>query len=226
MVLVFRVNSAYDRWWEGRKLWGEMVNSTRNLAIKLNSFLDGKDYENRKLFCDLIGDYPIASKQHLRKEWLENEYAASKNIYSSNFINCTHRPNFIASKIFEKLEELKRDKKLTENQLLLINQDVSNLTNIVGGCERIKSTPIPYSYSLFLKKIIAIYVFSMPFCFALQFGYWTIGITIVVFYAFASIELIAEEIEDPFGTDDNDLPIDELSEKIRTQTRDILNPNY
>jgi putative membrane protein len=224
MILVFRVNSAYDRWWEGRKLWGELVNNSRNLAIKLNAYISKEDVQNRKLFYELISNYPFASKQHLREEWQDEEFKFSNYLPLEELKNSSHRPNFLAKKLMEQIEKLKNENKLDTTQVLNLNQELSQLTNIIGGCERLKNTPIPYSYSIFLKKIIFIYVFSMPFCFALQFGYWTIGIVMIVFYAFASIELIAEEIEDPFGKDDNDLPTDELSNKIRSQVQEILIP--
>jgi putative membrane protein len=92
----------------------------------------------------------------------------------------------------------------------------------LGACERIRSTPIPYSYSLFIKKIIFLYTLTMPFGFVTDFGYWTILVTTFIFYAFASLELIAEEIEDPFGTDANDLPTDDLALKIGKQIDDIF----
>jgi putative membrane protein len=101
---------------------------------------------------------------------------------------------------------------------------VNELTDICGACERIRTTPIPYSYSIFIKKVIFIYVITMPFTFGLSVGYWSIFIVMMMFYAFASMELISEEIEDPFGADDNDLPTDEIADRIRINTNEILFP--
>ena len=99
---------------------------------------------------------------------------------------------------------------------------MQNLLDIAGACERIKNTPIPYSYNLFLKKVIFIYVITMPIAFVPQFGYWAILITLFVFYVLVSMEVLAEEIEDPFGIDDNDLPTQELCEKIKSNVWEIL----
>jgi putative membrane protein len=94
--------------------------------------------------------------------------------------------------------------------------------DILGGCERIKKTPIPFSYSLFLKKIIFIYIFTMPIGFVREFGYWASPIVAMIFYVFAGIELLAEEIEDPFGTDANDLPTDAIFQTIKQNLSQIF----
>jgi putative membrane protein len=110
----------------------------------------------------------------------------------------------------------------TPNDYLIISENIDDLTEICGACERIKSTPIPYSYSIFIKKIVFIYIITLPIAFGLTAGFWSIPIVMIMFYAFASLELISEEIEDPFGTDENDLPTDEIAEKIKLNTQEIL----
>ena len=91
---------------------------------------------------------------------------------------------------------------------------MNSLIDITGACERIKNSPIPFSYSLFLKKIIFVYIITMPIPFSIEFGFWGVPAVVLIFYAFASIEIVSEEVEEPFGTDANDLPIDELCIKI------------
>ena len=104
----------------------------------------------------------------------------------------------------------------------MLNNEWQSFTDIRGACERIKNTPIPYSYSAFIKKFIFLYVITMPFGFALTLGFYTIPVTIFIFYILASLELIAEEIEDPFGNDSNDLPMEKISENIKRNIQDIL----
>ncbi|HNF26245.1 MAG TPA: bestrophin family ion channel, partial [Leptospiraceae bacterium] len=103
-----------------------------------------------------------------------------------------------------------------------LDSDLKELCNILGSCERIKSTPIPYSYSLFLKKIIFVYVMSLPFSLIGDYGYWSSLIVPFVLYVFAGLELLAEEIEDPFGLDDNDIPTDRIAERLRQNVEEIL----
>ena len=104
-----------------------------------------------------------------------------------------------------------------------LDNELKALTDITGACERIKNTPIPYSYSLFIKKFIFVYTMTMPFGLVFEFKYWTILVSTFVLYVFGSIELLAEEIEDPFGNDTNDLPTSELTEKIQLNISRILN---
>lgn len=212
LLLVFRTNTAYDRWWEGRKAWGSFVNNSRNLAIKISALVD-EPYA-RKRIKQLIQNYVIASKEHLR-DGVKAEQLLEMDKYSvHDLVMHEHVPNRIASLLIREINELHTSKIISGEQLLFINAELQSFTDNIGICERIKKTPIPYSYSLFIKKIIFIYIASMPFGFAMEFGYWSAFIVPLLFYIFGSIELIAEEIEDPFGSDDNDLPTDQISETI------------
>jgi putative membrane protein len=111
---------------------------------------------------------------------------------------------------------------ITGDHLFLVDKELKEFSDILGACERIKNTPIPYSYSMYVKKFIFIYLITLPFGFVTTSGYTTIPIVLLIAFVLLSIELIAEEIEDPFGKDVNDLPTDELSAKIRNNVREIL----
>ncbi len=219
LLLVFRTNTGYDRWWEGRKKWGELVNNTRNLALKVASTNLPK--EDKKYFGRMIANYAIALKEHLRDrkglELLDLESEEKEKISEK-----THIPNEIGRRIYRRLFELKTMGKLTEYDVLLMDVNLKTFSDITGACERIKNTPIPYSYSLFLKKFIFIYVTTMPLAFVSSFGYWSILLTTFVFYVLVSMEVLAEEIEDPFGTDENDLPTAELASKIKQGIDEVL----
>ena len=95
---------------------------------------------------------------------------------------------------------------MTGDQFYIINAELQSFTEIFGACERIKNTPIPYSYSTFIKKFIFFYVMTLPFGYVFNLGYYVIPVVVFIFYVLASLELIAEEIEDPFDGVDNDLP--------------------
>ena len=99
---------------------------------------------------------------------------------------------------------------------------MQTFTDVCGACERIKNTPIPYSYSAFIKKFIFFYIMTLPFGYAFSLGYYSIPVVIFTFYVLASLELIAEEIEDPFGDDANDLPTEKISENIKKHVEEIL----
>ncbi len=221
MLLVFRTNSAYDRWWEGRKVWGSVVNNSRNLALKLSVMID-QEKEKQDL-KHLITNYVFSFKNHLRSKYIQEEFTPTEHLSLSQFADANHKPNFIAQALYKKINNLYKQNDLSGEQLIILNEELKSFTDSCGACERIKNTPIPYSYNIFLKKMIFLYIISLPIFFGSEFGYTTVPISIIVLYVFASIELIAEEIEDPFGEDDNDLPLDDICNRIKTNLNEILN---
>lgn len=222
MLLVFRTNTAYDRWWEGRKLWGALVNNSRNLAVKLNSILPNDDDQNRIFFKKLIGLFADELRQHLLNERTRLALDEQPHPEIPDFDSSKHIPNQVISLLMTKINLLHRDGKISGYQLLMLNQELQSFLDITGGCERIKNTPIPYSYSVFIKKFLFIYILTMPLGFPLVMGYFTIPVVAFISYVLGSLEMIAEEIEDPFGKDENDLPMHRIAENIRKNVNDIL----
>lgn len=222
MLLVFRTNTAYDRWWEGRKLWGSLVNSSRNLAIKLDAFLPTEDRTSRDFFAQAIPLFAIVLKRHLQKESTRLELDEQPHPELPDFNSATHPPINIAQSIVVKINQLHKQNNITPEQFIILNNEMQSFMDVCGACERIKNTPIPFSYSAFIKKFIFIYVVTLPFGFAFSLGYLAVPVTTFIFYVLASLELIAEEIEDPFGKDSNDLPMQKISENIQRNIVDIL----
>lgn len=221
MLLVFRTNTAYDRWWEGRKIWGSILNNARNLSLKLSAILVHE--KDRLELNHLIRNYVFSLKNHLRNKYVQTEFIPTDNMDLSVFEEAQHKPNVIAKSLYKKIYNLYQNKDLASEHLYVLNEELKSFTDNCGACERIKNTPIPYSYNIFLKKMIFLYIMSLPIFFGSEFGYTTVPITIIVLYVFASIELIAEEIEDPFGEDENDLPLDDICNRIKTNLNEILN---
>jgi len=222
LFLVFRTNSSYDRWWEGRKLWGSMVNNTRNLAHKLNAFLDADDTENRRWFAIMIPNYVFAVKEHLRKGTKLSELDAVSESFIEDLKDVKHIPNRLSSMMYTRINELYKGNKISGDQLFLVDKELKEFSDILGACERIKNTPIPYNYSMYIKQFMFIYLITLPLAFVTTSGYITVPIVTLVTFVLLSVELIAEEIEDPFGRDINDLPTDELSEKILDNVKEIF----
>ncbi|MDG1659165.1 MAG: bestrophin family ion channel [Crocinitomicaceae bacterium] len=223
LLLVFRTNTAYDRWWEGRKRWGSMVNDTRNLAIKINML--GLPDEDRDFFQRMIPNFTYAAKEHLRRDVKLEELELTETEVQE-LVGKEHPTLHISNLMYKRLKSLKTQGKLTEEEFLLIDKNLNALLDSLGACERILNTPIPFSYSLFLKKFIFIYVTTMPLAFVTTFGYFSALIATFVFYVLVSMEVLAEEIEDPFGTDDNDLPIDGLCLTIKKNVNQIFDSGH
>lgn len=221
MLLVFRTNTAYDRWWEGRKLWGALTNNSRNLALKLNGMLSVDDKVNRNFFRKAIPLYASILRDHLRSE--KTRLALDEIDHPELEIDHTrHQPNQVASMMMKRTQDLYRKNIISGDQLITLNSELLAFTEICGACERIKNTPIPYSYSVFIKKFIFIYIITMPMGFVFNLGYLVIPVVAFIFYVLASLELIAEEIEDPFGGDANDVPTEKLAGNIKLHVSEIL----
>ncbi len=209
LLLVFRTNTAYERWWEGRRWWGQLVNTSRNIALALNAYLPKND-PLRGPIAETLTQFAVTLKDHLRD--LPFEITGP----------IRHGPNALSAELFGQIERLRYTGSITPEQFRTLIDEVQTLADICGGCERIKKTPIPYSYNLFIKKFIFAYIMTMPFVFVHDFGYWTTLFTTFMFYVLGSLEILAEEVENPFGTDPNDLPTDEIAETIGRNVHEIL----
>ncbi|HMI06521.1 MAG TPA: bestrophin family ion channel [Flavobacterium sp.] len=217
LLLVFRTNTAYDRWWEGRKMWGALVNNSRNFAIKLSVIL--KDENDRNYFRKMIPAYASILHKHLENAETGKQLFENLDLEIDHH---KHKPNQVAKMMFQKINDLYNSKKITGDQLIILNAEVQSFTDICGACERIKNTPIPYSYSAFIKKFIFFYVMTLPFGYSFVLGYYVAPVVVFIFYVLASLELIAEEIEDPFGNDENDLPTQKIAENIRKHIEELI----
>lgn len=217
LLLAYRTNTAYDRWWEGRKAWGSLVNNSRNLAIKLAAYVH--DPQDKQRLRRLIPAYAHVLSQHLHNT------AVSLSLFDGLPLSLDHQqhaPNQVAKHLFAEINTLYSHGKLSGDQLITLNAELQGLTDSCGICERIKNTPIPYSYSVFIKKFIFFYVMTLPFGFVFNLGYFVIPVVVFIFYVLASLELIAEEIEDPFSGDANDLPTDTMAANIKKQVESLL----
>lgn len=219
LLLVFRTNTAYDRWWEGRKLWGKLVNDTRNFAIKINMILsDDRDSANQ--IARYLKYYPHFLAKHLSQEStrlaLDEDYSEIEKSLKN------HGPTDLVILLTHKLHQLKKEGKISDVEMLYLDTQISGFLDVCGGCERIKNTPIPYSYSSFIKKFIILYVLALPIAYVINLGYFMIPLTVFVYYVLMSLELIAEEIEDPFNNDENDIPMETIAQNIEKNVHQIM----
>jgi putative membrane protein len=217
LLLAYRTNTAYERWWEGRKLWGALVNNSRNLALKLSAYL--AEDQDRYFFRKVIPVYASVLAKHLSNEEVGKVLFEGLDLEIDHH---KHNPNQVAKELFQRVNELYTLGKITGEQFYILNDELKSFTDICGACERIKNTPIPYSYSAFIKKFIFFYVMTLPFGYVFSLGYLVIPVVVFIFYVLASLELIAEEIEDPFGNDSNDLPTTKIAANIKKHIEELL----
>jgi putative membrane protein len=223
LLLVFRTNSAYDRWWEGTIHWNALISVSRNLAMKMNAILPVEDKDNRRFFLQSIPFFAFTLRDHLRVSTDFTPMSFSESHQELDVVaTSVHKPNKITTLIYRHLYGLQKDGKINGEQLLSAYTDVEKLNDICSACERIRNTPIPSSYSIFVKKFVYIYIMTLPFGYIFSLGFYVIPVVSFIFYVLASLEIIAEEIEDPFGDDANDIPTNKLAVNIKKEVEEIL----
>jgi putative membrane protein len=238
IFLGFRNNTSYDRFWEGRKLWGALVNTTRTLTRQILTFVgeqpgagtggapavDAEAVEKfrREMVHRLIA-YVHCFRMHLRDQ---NHLSELSPMLTDTEIERLqgelNRPTAILQSMGYRFRDAWQRGWIHPMHLPVLEQSLTALTDIQGGCERIKSTPIPLSYTSLIHQIVAIYCFALPFGIVKTVGYLTPLVVGIVAYAFFGLDAIGDEIENPFGTDANDLPLSGLSRMIEVNLRQRL----
>src|SRR5436190_17627129 len=222
MLLVFRTNSSYDRFWEGRRMWGNIINESRNLARLGSTVLAGVPEIRERMFSWLIA-FPIAVMQQLRGRVTELGVAAEKlsETERRQALDQQHVPLAVARQMTSCLAEARERGAISDHVFVAVDQNVQLLVDYLGACERIHRTPMPFAYMVHVRRVILIYCYSLPFALVRDFGWWTIPATLFVAFTLLGIEEIGVEIEDPFGTDDNDLPLEAFCETIRRNVEEM-----
>ncbi|MEL6969072.1 MAG: bestrophin family ion channel [Bacteroidota bacterium] len=222
IFLVFRTNSAYDRWWEARKQWGALVNNTRNFAIYVDSMYPEKDHDTRHWMAAHISNFCLALVEHLREGTKLDKLVYLPQEEREEYEKKDHVPNFISQQLFRKLAADHRAEVLNEGDYINIKAQHQSLLDILGACERIKKTPIPFSYAVYLKIFITAYALLLPFALVTSFHMVAVPLAMFLFFALLGVELLGEEIEDPFGLDCNDLPTGDIAHTIKKNVFEIL----
>lgn len=221
LLLVFRTNTAYDRYYEGRRLWGQLVSHCRGLAMEINAVLPRNATASRRYFAALISNFPLALKGSLRGRINFDQLEATPDIME-RLQTTENVPTCIVSVLMESVEQLRQVEIIIPTHLLTIKPHLLGMMEVNGSCERIKATPIPFSYSFFIKMFITIFIGVMPIVLVSTCGYFMVPITMIGAYVMLGLEMIGTEIEQPFGLDSNDLPISQMANRIRVSVHDVL----
>ncbi|BAZ87685.1 bestrophin family protein [Dolichospermum compactum] len=226
LLLVFRTNTAYERFWEGRKCWGAIVNTIRNLARQIWVSIDEKepeDKEHKIEALNLLVAFGIATKLHLRSEPINSDLEAlmpdSKYI-TLKIIN--NPPLEIAFWISDYLQHQYNRNCINSYQLTSMQELLNILVDNLGSCERILRTPMPLAYAIHLKQLLLLYCFLLPFQIVQSLDWWTGLISALVSFTLLGIEAIGLEIENPFGYDENDLPLDAICTTMKQNIDDLI----
>jgi putative membrane protein len=221
LLLVFRNSTAYEKWWEARKEMGALVNTTRNFALCLNAFLPF-GHPMKSHLIELLDSYVFTLKDHLRDKPSLTPIDSLSDKEQRIITKAEHKPNIIANLMMVCIEDLWKNKDITDLQQFLLVEKINLLIDIQGKCERIKNTPIPMAYGFLLKFFINIYVIILPFSLIDDIGWGCVPLVMLLYYILMSIVVTAEEIEEPFGTDLNDLKMDLIAYNIGNNIREII----
>ena len=216
-LIAFRNNHAYERWWEARRHWGQLINDSRNLCLKVRA-LNGIESTERDSIGRLVIAFGIAVKNHLRRGNgsdelpIENEPAKAQG----------HQPLQVAGAIYETLTRWQSEGRLDGWTLLWLNSEVKSLMDICGACEKIRNTPLSSSYRALLRHGIALYLAIAPFYLIEDTGLAGLPMFVLAAYFLLGIELVAEEIEEPFGEGGDNLPLERYCATIEASVGEIL----
>jgi len=218
LLLVFRTNSAYDRWWEARKLWGSLVNDMRNLSVKAREFADLTDAECAQFGSLLVG-FSYGLKDHLRG--IEKFSYLPPNLRDEKKSAC-HLPLAVSQMVYRSIHQWNKEGRLTDIEMLQIDRHARALMDICGGCERIKKSPIAGSYKFILWSGLGLYFVMLPWLLVPTVDNYAVFLVLPGAYFVTALEFLAEEVEEPFGTHANDLPLDDICKTIEASISDVL----
>jgi ion channel-forming bestrophin family protein len=224
VFLGFRNNASYDRWWEARKLWGQLLNESRSMTRQaLTLPRESLDPTDLREFIQVLVTLPHALRHQLRKtdpaEDLKTRLPAP---LFERVMAARYRPATLLLWLGEWVQSQARAGAIDPMAVLAFDRNLNGLSDVIGGCERIVSTPLPFAYSVMIHRTVYFFCASLPFGLVDSIGIFTPLFSVFVAYTFMAHEAIAAQIEEPFGTDDNDLALTVMSAMIEDAVRDLL----
>jgi len=226
LLLVFRTNTAYDRYWEGRKAWGTLVVNIRNLSRLMQIAItspEGELQEQKAKSIKLLTAFAIATKLHLRNEEINQDLdAILTEAETQKLKEAKHIPLELTLWLGNYLQQQVQSDRIDTNYFVAMNNHLNALVEGLTSCERIIKTPLPIAYSIYLKRLILIYCIGLPFHLVIDI-HWLTAIAVgLVSFILMGVEQIGNEIENPFGHDFNDLPIDAICEGIAANVEQMM----
>jgi putative membrane protein len=218
----FRNSASYERYWEARKLWGSLLNAARSLARQRLAFMDGEIADKRR-FVELIIAFAQTLNEQLRATCdpaalaILLTPAALARVEASRF-----KPAMILLLLGDELQKLRVETRAGDILIHAMDQGLSELSQTLGGCERIAGTPMPLPYSVLLHRTIYIFCMMLPFGLVGTVGWWAPLIAVFLSYTFLALDAIGEELEEPFGTAPNNLPLNAMTRTIRDTLHEML----
>jgi putative membrane protein len=222
LLLLLRTNSGYDRWWEARKLWGGIVNQSRNFAITALAY--GPDDEAwRRQIVGWSAVFPHAARRSLRGERDLPEVAALLGPdAAAELAAAEHMPSRVAYVLARLLRDAADSGGMDRFAFLQADKERALLIDHIGACERILRTPLPKSYSIKIRRFVLLFLAALPFALLERVGWLTPIITMLVAYPLLSIDEIGVQLQNPFAVERlSHLPLDEISATIERNLKNV-----
>ncbi len=203
LLLAFRNRASYDRWWEGRQLWGQLINELRNLAWKLRGYLPAAVVTEARLPAVLTG-FAEALEQHLRGGARLQDIAGFEHEPETP----AHVPLYLAGRLLTGLADWHQRGLIDGSTVLVLDVHARALLDVCGACERIRNTAISPSYKALIRAGLAANILLAPWLSLPELGFWGVPMLLLIFAPILGVELVDSVVEEPFGTDPDDLDLD------------------
>ena len=226
LMLVLRINEGYGRWWEGRILWGSLVNGSRNLAIQALAYGPADPAWRAEVVHWTIA-FNHACRRYLRGEREFPELIPLIGEAEADRLSkVPHAPNVVSLHLAEMFRAALDAGTLDRAAFLRLDQERALLIDKIGGCERIKKTPLPWALVVQLRRFITVYLLTLPLALIAKIGWWpTPIVTVLVAYPILCLDRIAAELQNPFSkTSLNHLPLDDITQSIEMNLLALIEP--
>jgi putative membrane protein len=223
LFLGFRNSSAYDRWWEGRKLWGALVNTMRTLTRQVLTMTGDvpKAAKDKREFIDMLVAFTYAMRDQLRGDVFARSAELLPPALAEEVDRARYKPFIILRGMGEWVSARYKEGAFGEITMTAIDRNLVELSNILGGCERIAATPVPFGYSVMIHRVVYFYCALLPFGLVDAIEWMTPAVALVMAYSFIALDSLAGELEMPFGRDESDLALDAISLNIELSIREM-----
>ncbi|MDQ1692629.1 MAG: ion channel-forming bestrophin family protein [Acidobacteriaceae bacterium] len=222
LFLGFRNSSAYDRWWEGRRLWGSLLNTARSLTREALTMTDGSAATERtREFVHLVIAFAYATRDQLRGKPFQHGAELLSVPLAAEVNQARYKPALLLRAMGEWVSQRQREGLFGEVTASTFDRNLNELSNVLGGCERIASTPVPFSYSVMIHRVVYFYCALLPFGLVDAIAWMTPVVSLVIAYSFIALDVLASELEMPFDLEENDLPLDTICRTIELSLREM-----
>lgn len=226
LFLGFRNNASYQRWWEARGLWGQLVYECRSLTRQVLSFIDeedetGQNSQKNMIYLTIAFTHAVRHRLRNTEPWQDIERFVDPKHHAS-MRQTQNLPDYLMRLMGKQLGDIRRQGLVSEQVVQNMDERLTSMTIVLAACERIHNTPLPFAYMLLVHRTTYLYCIMLPFGLVASLGWATPLICAVIAYTFFGLDALSEELEEPFGLASNQLPLAALSRTIEINLLEAL----